>query len=115
MELDRIYITGLTLRCLIGINPEERVKKQDIIINLTLHADLSQASASDDIAHTVDYKVLKDRIIASSFYLIERLAQEACSLALSDPRVKRADVRIDKPGALRFAKSVAIELSRTQA
>ena len=45
MTIDRIEIHDLLLRCIVGINPEERVKKQDVIINLTLYADLINQAA----------------------------------------------------------------------
>lgn len=114
--LDRIHIRDLRLRCIIGIFPEERTEKQDVVINLTLHGDLSQAGRTDDIAHTIDYKELKKRIVhlveASEFLLLERMAEEIAGLALADKRVERADVCVDKPGALRFADSVAVEITR---
>jgi dihydroneopterin aldolase len=64
----------------------------------------------------VDYSALKKRILAmveaSSDLLIERLAQRVADLCLLEPRVERITVRIDKPGALRFARSVAVEIHR---
>jgi FolB domain-containing protein len=116
--LDRIHIRDLDLRCIVGLNDWEREKKQDVTINLTLHADLGAAGTSDDIGDTVDYKRLKDRIVAlvegSDFRLIERLAEAIAEIALEDPRAARVDVAVDKPGALRFARSVAVEISRTR-
>ena len=113
---DRIYIEDLLCRCIVGINPEEREKKQDVIVSITLDVDLSAASASDDIGDTVDYKGIKTRVIEavenSSDFLIERLAQRIADICLADARVERARVRVDKPGALRFAKTVAVELDR---
>lgn len=113
---DRIYIEELLCRCIVGINPEEREKKQDVIISLTLDVDLRTASASDCIDDTVDYKGIKTRIIEavenSSDFLIERLAQRIADICLADSRVERTRVRVDKPGALRFAKTVAVELDR---
>ncbi len=113
---DRIYIEELLCRCIVGINPEEREKKQDVIISVTLDVDLRAASASDSIDDTVDYKGIKTRIIEavenSSDFLIERLAQRIADICLADTRVERARVRVDKPGALRFAKTVAVELDR---
>ena len=118
MNCDRIYIRDLALRCVIGIFPEERREKQDIIINVVLEADLAPAAASDQLADTVDYKALKKKILAlvdtSAFNLIEALADRIAQLALKDKRVRRATVTVDKPGALRFARSVAVEISRTQ-
>ena len=118
MICDRIYIRDLALRCIIGIYPEERRDKQDIIINVVLEADLAPAATSDQLADTVDYKALKKKILAlvdgSAFNLIETLADRIARLSLEDRRVRRSTVTIDKPGALRFARSVAVEISREQ-
>lgn len=116
--MDKLHIRDLRTRCIVGINQEERIHKQDVIINITLHADLSLPCRSDDINDTIDYKGIKKQVIAmvenSSFGLIERLAEEVARIALSDRRITRADVTIDKPGALRYARSVAVEISRSQ-
>ncbi len=116
--LDRIRIRDLSLQCIIGINPEERTKKQEVIINLTLHADLTEAGRTDHIGDTVDYKVLKEgirkRVEASEFFLVERLADQIAEIALKPPQVRRVDVCVDKPGALRYARSVAVEITRTK-
>lgn len=116
--MDKIRIDDLHLRCIIGLYPEERDKKQDVMIQVCLHADLREAGASDDVAHTVDYKSLKNAIVehveSSRFLLIERLASTIATLCLAEPRVQRVDVRVDKPGALRFARNVSVELSRAR-
>lgn len=117
INLDKIHIRELHVRCIVGIYPDERREKQDVIINVTLHCDLSAPGKSDQIEDTVDYKVIKKNVLGmvqqSSFFLIEKLADEIAALALADKKVKRVDVSVDKPGALRFAKSVAVEISRT--
>jgi FolB domain-containing protein len=116
--MDKLYIRDLKTRCIVGINDDERINKQDVIINVVIHGDLSVPCHSDRIEDTIDYKGIKKRIIAmvedSSFGLIERLAEEVASICLSDSRVCRADVTIDKPGALRYARSVAVEISRSR-
>jgi D-erythro-7,8-dihydroneopterin triphosphate epimerase len=113
---DRIHIEDILCRCIVGINPEERDKKQDVVINVVLDADLSAASESDRIEDTIDYKGIKQAIVEtveqSSDFLIERLGQRVVDVCLADERVARVRVRVDKPGALRFAKSVAVELER---
>lgn len=117
-RLDKIHIRDLLLRCIVGIYPEERTHRQDVIINITLRADLGEACHSDRIEDTVDYKAIKKEIVAmveqSSFFLIERLAEEIARICLKPPRVVLAQVSVDKPGALRFARSVAVEISRTR-
>jgi len=117
-RLDRIYIRDLRLRCIVGIYPDERTHKQDIVVNVTLRCDLGKACRSDRIEDTVDYKAVKKRIVAavesSEFFLIERLAEEIAAICLEPEGVTLVQVTVDKPGALRFARSVAVEISRTK-
>jgi dihydroneopterin aldolase/D-erythro-7,8-dihydroneopterin triphosphate epimerase len=116
--MDKIFIRELALRCIIGIYPEERCEKQDIVINVEMHCDLKKAGRSDDLNDTVDYKAIKKAILklveGSSFMLIEALAENIADIALSNPKVQQVVVSIDKPGALRFARSSAVEISRTR-
>jgi len=115
---DQIQIKDLLLRAILGINEEERRNRQDVLINITLHADTRAAGGSDDIADAVNYRTLTKRIIAlvenTQFYLVEKLAAEIAALCLDDPHVEQADVRVEKPGALRFARSVGVEIQRTR-
>ncbi len=115
---DRIYIRDLALRCVIGVYPEERKDKQDVIVNIVLECDASAAAKTDRIEDAVDYKGIKKQIIElvekSRFNLIETLADRIAAVCLSNPKVLRATVTVDKPGALRFARSVAVEISRSR-
>jgi len=114
--LDRIFIRDLVVRCIVGINPHERNHRQDVTINITLHADLRQAAASDRIEDTINYKTIKDQVVEmveqSQCLLIERLAQQIADLCLAEPRVRMVEVTVDKPGALRYARSVAVQIVR---
>lgn len=116
--MDKIYIRDLALRCIIGIYPEERREKQDVIFNVVLEGDFSKAARTDRISVAVNYKELKQEIRAlvesSQFLLIERLADRVAALCLKNRAVRRVTVTVDKPGALRFARSVAVELTRRQ-
>jgi dihydroneopterin aldolase/D-erythro-7,8-dihydroneopterin triphosphate epimerase len=116
---DRIYIRDLQLRCIVGIYEEERHAKQDIVVNIALDTDLRAPGHSDALEDTVDYKRLKKKVLAmaesSSFFLIERLAEEIARLCLEPEKVTRVTVTVDKPGALRFARSVAVEIVRERA
>lgn len=114
--MDRIYIRDLTLRCIIGIYPRERTVKQRVVINVAMDGDLRKAGRTDRIEDTIDYKALKKAIVQrverSSFNLIESLADRIAALCLAARGVKRVTVTVDKPGALRFARSVAVEVTR---
>ncbi len=114
--MDRICIRDLAARCILGVNDDERRDRQDVVVNLVIHADLRRAATSDAFADAIDYRAVKKRVLAlvegSSFHLLEALAEAIAGVCLDVPGVQRADVSVDKPGALRFAKSVAVELSR---
>lgn len=116
--LDKIHIRDLRARCILGIFPEEREKPQEITLNITLWADLREAAVSDSIDDTVDYKQVKQQVLAlvenSTYFLVEKLAQEVADICLCAPRVERVTVTLDKPGALRFARSVAVEITRSR-
>ena len=114
--MDKLFIVDLAVRCIIGVYPEERREKQDLIVNVEMQADLRDAGLSDDIADTIDYKSIKKQVLAlieeSDFELIEALADRIAGLILQDSRIEQTTVRIDKPGALRFAQASAVEITR---
>lgn len=117
--MDKVLIKDLLLRGIVGINDEERVNRQDILVNVVMWADTSVAAASDDIADAVNYRTVAKRIIAhvedGEPMLVERLVQEIADICLdADSRVQEVEVTVEKPGALRFARSVGITIHRTR-
>ena len=97
--LDRILINDLSLRAIVGVNPDERVNPQDVTINVALCTDTRTPGASDDIEDAVNYGTVAKRIVAlveaSSFMLLERLAEEIAQACLEDARVEAHS----RPGA----------------
>ena len=114
--MDKTYISDLLFRCIIGINPDERVNKQDVLINLTIFTDFSRCIETEDIEDTVNYKSLKLDIMTlvenSSYLLVEKLASAISECCLSYKGVQAVKVKVEKPTALRFAKSVGVEIFR---
>jgi FolB domain-containing protein len=115
---DTILIRDLLIRGVIGIHDWEREKKQDILINIEMEADCQPAGVSDDFHDAVDYRAVTKMVIAlvegSAFFLVEKLAEDIAKLCLQDPRVTLARVRVEKPGAVRFSRSVGVEVERRQ-
>lgn len=114
--MDRILISDLAVRCIIGVNEEERRERQDVVINLAIYADLRKAGQSDRFEDAVDYSAIKKRIVSmvenSRYYLVEAMAEAIAKICLDHPAVTKVQVRVDKPGALRFARSVGVEITR---
>jgi len=113
---DKLRINGLLVRPIIGLYPEERINRQDVLVTVTLEADLRRAGKTDRLEDSIDYKALKKSILKlaeeSQFFLIERFAQAVADLSLKDPRVRQVTVSVQKPGALRFAQSAEVEICR---
>ena len=117
--MDRIRIEDLLVRCVLGLSPEERREKQDVLISVALMADLEKPGRSDRLEDSVDYRAVKKAVLAaaesSSFHLVEALAQRVAEVCLSHTGVQRVQVKVEKPGALRFARTVSVEIERARA
>ncbi|VVO11222.1 dihydroneopterin triphosphate 2'-epimerase [Pseudomonas fluorescens] len=115
----RIRVKDLCLRTFIGINEDEILNKQDVLINLTILYAAQEAVRDNDIDHALNYRTITKAIIAhvegNRFALLERLTQEILDLVMANESVLYAEVEVDKPHALRFAESVSITLAASRA
>jgi FolB domain-containing protein len=113
---DRIFIRDLQIRCIVGVDEQERGEKQDVFVHITIETDLRRAGRTDALEDTIDYKALKKQILRvaenSRFRLIEALAQRIADECLKHPDIERVRVIVEKPGALRFARTVGVEIVR---
>jgi len=116
VEMDRIHLRDLRVSCVIGTGRMERERRQELTLNVSLYLDLAAAGRSDRLGDTVDYSTLARGIVelceASSFRLIERLAEEIAGFCLANPRVQRVQVRVDKPHALPLGRAAVVEIAR---
>jgi FolB domain-containing protein len=116
--MDQIFIKDLSARGVIGINDWERTTVQEILVNITLFVDLHRVGASDDLADSLSYSAVakKVRLHAESAarLTVEALAADLARLCLAEPGVERVRVRVEKPGAVRFAGSVGVEIERSR-
>ncbi len=114
--MDKIFITDLKIETIIGIYDWERVTKQTVSIDLEMATDIRQAAATDDIKDTTDYKAISKYLIefvaASSFNLVETLAEEIAGIIINHFGVSWVKVTLHKPGALRGATDVGIIIER---
>jgi FolB domain-containing protein len=116
--MDKVIIRDLTARGIIGLNDWEREQPQEILINIVLYADLHQAGESDDISKSVNYRTVAKKAIAhaesAGRLTVEALAADLARLCLEEPGVQKVEVRVEKPGAVRFARSVGVEIERSR-
>jgi FolB domain-containing protein len=117
MSGDRIEIRGLRLRCLIGFNPEERIHKQDVVIDMTFFTDLRAGGQTDNPADIFNYKTANKAVIrfveASEFNTIEALAAGIARVCVVECGAPRVLVSVWKPGALRYTDTVGVTIERS--
>jgi len=115
-QCDYVMIEGLEVRTVIGIYDWEREIRQTVRLDLKMAWDISKAAETDDIADTLDYKAVSKRLIAyveaSSFGLIESLAEECARIVLDEFKVPWLRLKMSKPGAVRGSENVAVMIER---
>lgn len=116
--MDKVFIEDLEVETIIGIFGWEREVKQIVRISLEMSFDTSQAGKSDKIDDALDYKKIGKSIVNlvenSSFFLVEKMAEEIALLVLKNKQIKDIKLRVEKPGALRGSKSVGVEILRSR-
>ncbi|MEN0073136.1 MAG: dihydroneopterin aldolase [Paracraurococcus sp.] len=116
-----VFVQGLALQARLGVHPHEKAAPQRVVIGIELAVEDDAAPSSvgaDDFRRVVDYErlVKAARATAASGHtlLVETLAERIAEAALSDPRVLRARVRVEKPDAFPDAASVGVVIERTR-
>jgi FolB domain-containing protein len=113
---DYVFINGLQLKCVIGIDDEERLTPQNVILDVSIGLDVTTASVSDDVSDTIDYSALTDRLVdfveSSSFMLLERLAVAIADICFDEKRATWVQVSVDKPSAATKASKVGVTITR---
>lgn len=117
---DEITLTGLRVFGRHGVYDEERRVGQDFVVDVTLQVDTRAAAASDDVADTVHYGEMAERIAAivagEPVNLLETLAARIADDLLVADRIDRVRVTVHKPDApisLSFA-DVAVTIERAR-
>ncbi len=116
--MDKVIIKDLLVRGIIGINDWEREHPQDILINIVVWTDTRRAAQTDDIADCVNYRTLAKAVQhhaeTAQRLTVEALANDLSAICLRQAGVQKAVVRVEKPGAVRFAASVGVEIERSR-
>lgn len=113
--MDVVEIDELRVRCVLGVTPRERRAPQEVLITLRVGVDARPAMDRDELGVVWDYRAATKAVLAmaeaSSFHTVERLAGEVAALCLAAGALW-VRVRVHKPGAVRFARSVGVVVER---
>ena len=114
--MDKIFLEGLSVETVIGIWDWERRIRQTVVIDLEMAADVAKAATNDDVADTLNYKLVAKRVqkfvAESEFQLVETLAERIAGIVTGEFDVPWVRVRVSKPGAIRGARDVGILIER---
>jgi len=114
--MDQVLIKDLLARGVIGITERERAQPQDILINITIFTDISKAAESDNIDDCVNYRTIAKKVLAHAEtvnrHTVEALSTDIARIILEEEAVRGVRVRVEKPGAVRFSRSVGVEIER---
>jgi FolB domain-containing protein len=118
---DAIELQGLTLGCVLGVNPDERDREQPVCVDLRMGLDLAPAGRSASIGDSVDYDRAATEIAAllrfRRYRLLENAAEEVAAMLFGvHPRIEELELRLAKPQALvGRASEAAIRIARRRA
>ena len=114
--MDTIFLHSLKIDAVIGIWEWERKIRQTVVIDLDMAADIRKAAESDDVADTLNYKLVAKRlqsyVAESEFQLVETLAERIAAIVIGEFGVPWVRVRVNKPGAIRGAQDVGVVIER---
>lgn len=114
--MDKIFLSQLSVECIVGIWDWERRVKQTVIIDIEMAADIRRAALTDHIDDTIDYKRVSKRLLAfvgeSQYQLVETLTEAIARVVITEFGVSWVKVRLNKRGAIRGARDVGIEIER---
>ncbi len=116
--MDKVFIEALQIEALIGIYDWERRIRQPLVFDLEMGFDNRVPAASDDIAHTLDYKAVSKRLVEyvsqSDFGLVETLAERCAGIVMDEFGIDWLRLKLSKPGAVRGARAVGVIIERTR-
>ena len=113
-----VFVRDLEIDAVIGVYEHEKQASQKIVVNVDLTVSEAGQSHDDDLSGVVCYEEVVNRVktIVSDGHvnLVETMAEKIAAQCLEDPRVLSARIRIEKPDAFPDARSVGVEIERTQ-
>jgi len=116
--MDIVTINSLKAQATIGVHDWERCIRQSLLVDLDLYCDIQAAAKTDDLTLAIDYSAVADTVTelieSSEFRLIETLAETIARKILADFNIKKLRLSLNKPGAVKNAKTVGIIIEREQ-
>lgn len=98
-----IHIRDLRISSRHGVYPSEKRKPQPFVVSMEVFLTIPSDGLSDELSRTLDYDEVK--LLVQSVFdervnnLLESVAETIVGRLLSDPRVDKVSITIEKPDA----------------
>ena len=116
--MDTIFLNEVKVQTKLGVPEWERMVEQTIILDIEIGYDLSKACQSDDVADTIDYGSVVNRVRETlkenSFQLVETLAEHLSQLILSEFNAADVKIKVSKPSILPGLKALGVIIQRSK-
>jgi dihydroneopterin aldolase len=98
--MSKIRIVDLEVFYRVGVPDVERAKPQRLLLSVDMEFDFSAAAKTDDIAGTIDYFTVSQRLLKfgekREWKLIEKLGTDLAELVLSEFKPQSVTVEVKK-------------------
>ena len=113
-----VFIKDFIIEEIIGFHEHEKTKKQKIKFNIVIDVDQNTIPNENDINSIVDYEKITNKLknLAKNkkYNFLESLAEDSFKEIFEDNRINSATIKIEKPEAIKNAKSVGVEVFKTR-
>ena len=113
-----VFVKDFIIEEIIGFYKHEKEKKQKIIFNIVLDIDQRSLPDEKDIKSIVDYEKITNKLEnltkSKKYNFLESLAEDSFKEIFEDKRINSATIKIEKPDAIKNAKSVGVEVFKTR-
>ena len=113
-----VFIKDFIIEEIIGIHEHEKIKKQKIKFNIVMEVNPNTIPDEQDIKSIVDYekitRKLENLAKTKKYNFLESLAEDSFKEIFEDKRINSVKIKIEKPEAIKNAKSVGVEVFKNR-
>ena len=113
-----VLIKDFIINEIIGIHKHEKINKQKIIFNITINVNQNTIPNENNLSSIVDYEKITNKLefLAKNknYNFLESLAEDSFKEMFVDKRINSINIKIEKPNAIKNAKSVGVEVFKSR-
>lgn len=114
--MDKVFIRGLQVECIVGVHGWERQLPRPLRFDLDLGVDIREAASSDHVRDAVDYAAVAERVKTLTQEhqpaLLETLVEFLARALFEQFPIMSLRLVVHKPGAVPGTQSVGVEIER---